>query len=162
MVLAANGAVTAVIYVYSADADADVDCSRHGLCGSGLTLDSASHSTLGLALFLLLALRTRSSYDKFWEGRKLWGLTVSLPRLLFRSVCVLAYLSLALPRLQTCIIHTMRCRSIVHETSPGRLPTSCPTPRMYTDVCLAWSLECVCARARRVGGKGKGGQTPEA
>lgn len=26
----------------------------------------------GLALFLLLAFRTNSSYDRWWEGRKLW------------------------------------------------------------------------------------------
>ncbi|KAK9803672.1 hypothetical protein WJX72_010504 [[Myrmecia] bisecta] len=28
--------------------------------------------TLGLSLFLLLAFRTNSSYDRWWEGRKLW------------------------------------------------------------------------------------------
>ncbi|EIE19862.1 UPF0187-domain-containing protein [Coccomyxa subellipsoidea C-169] len=28
--------------------------------------------TLGLALFLLLTFRTNSSYDRWWEGRKLW------------------------------------------------------------------------------------------
>lgn len=34
---------------------------------------SAVHSILGSALALLLVFRTNSSYDRFWEGRKLWG-----------------------------------------------------------------------------------------
>ena len=75
-VLAANGAVTTAIHFFS-DADAVDECSHYGLCGSGLTLDSSAHSTLGLALFLLLSFRVGSSYEKYWEGRKLWGLSVS-------------------------------------------------------------------------------------
>lgn len=31
------------------------------------------HSLVGVALGLLLVIRTNSSYDRFWEGRKLWG-----------------------------------------------------------------------------------------
>jgi len=93
-VIFANAAVTTAIHIFSRD---DEECSLYGLCGSGLTLDHSSHSTLGLALFLLLTFRVRSSYDKFWEGRKLWGLTVShfnvscslsARLLLLRVVCV--------------------------------------------------------------------------
>ncbi len=31
------------------------------------------HSLLGLVLSLLLVFRTNSAYDRWWEGRKLWG-----------------------------------------------------------------------------------------
>lgn len=31
------------------------------------------HSLVGVALGLLLVFRTNASYDRFWEGRKLWG-----------------------------------------------------------------------------------------
>lgn len=31
------------------------------------------HSMLGFALSLLLVFRTNSAYDRWWEGRKLWG-----------------------------------------------------------------------------------------
>jgi len=37
--------------------------------GIGVTL----HSLVGVALGLLLVFRTNASYDRFWEGRKLWG-----------------------------------------------------------------------------------------
>ena len=34
---------------------------------------SVVHSILGSALSLLLVFRTNSSYDRFWEARKLWS-----------------------------------------------------------------------------------------
>lgn len=37
--------------------------------GAGVTV----HSLVGVALGLLLVFRTNASYDRFWEGRKLWG-----------------------------------------------------------------------------------------
>jgi putative membrane protein len=43
-------------------------------------LPSFLHSILGSALSLLLVFRTNSSYDRFWEGRKLWGQVISSSR----------------------------------------------------------------------------------
>lgn len=43
------------------------------------------HSLVGLAFGLLLVFRTNSSYDRFWEGRKLWGGIVNETRNLIRS-----------------------------------------------------------------------------
>ncbi|WP_425614947.1 bestrophin family protein [Anatilimnocola sp. NA78] len=43
------------------------------------------HTLLGTALGLLLVFRTNSSYDKFWEGRKLWGGMVNECRNLARQ-----------------------------------------------------------------------------
>lgn len=31
------------------------------------------HSLVGVALGLLLVFRTNASYDRYWEGRRLWG-----------------------------------------------------------------------------------------
>lgn len=38
------------------------------------------HSTVGLVLSLLLAYRTNTAYDRWWEGRKLWGSLVNNSR----------------------------------------------------------------------------------
>lgn len=43
------------------------------------------HSLVGLVLSLLLVFRTNSSYDRFWEGRKLWGSIVNETRNLARA-----------------------------------------------------------------------------
>lgn len=38
------------------------------------------HSLLGFALSLLLVFRTNTAYDRWWEGRKLWGALVNTSR----------------------------------------------------------------------------------
>lgn len=43
------------------------------------------HSLVGVALGLLLVFRTNASYDRYWEGRKLWGSIVNETRNLVRS-----------------------------------------------------------------------------
>lgn len=50
-------------------------------------MPSLLHTLMGLALGLLLVFRTSSSYDRFWEGRKLWGGIVNETRNLVRSGC---------------------------------------------------------------------------
>jgi putative membrane protein len=54
-----------------------------------LAIPSAAHSLVGVALGLLLVLRTNASYDRFWEGRKLWGSIVNETRNLARASRVL-------------------------------------------------------------------------
>jgi len=54
-----------------------------------LAIPSLLHSLVGLALGLLLVFRTNASYDRFWEGRKLWGGIVNETRNLVRSAAVL-------------------------------------------------------------------------
>eukprot|EP01036_Dinobryon_divergens_P026687 gene26687-35363_t len=41
-----------------------------------LSYPSSVHSIVGTALGLLLVFRTNASYDRFWEGRKLWSTIV--------------------------------------------------------------------------------------
>jgi ion channel-forming bestrophin family protein len=43
------------------------------------------HSLVGVALGLLLVFRTNASYDRYWEGRKLWGTIANETRNLVRS-----------------------------------------------------------------------------
>jgi putative membrane protein len=47
-------------------------------------LSSNIHSLVGLALGLLLVLRTNASYERWWEGRKLWGSIINESRNLAR------------------------------------------------------------------------------
>ena len=41
---------------------------------------SVMHSLLGFVISLLLAYRTNTAYDRWWEGRKLWGALVNNSR----------------------------------------------------------------------------------
>lgn len=41
------------------------------------TIHAEMHTLLGLILGLLLVFRTNTSYDRWWEGRKLWGQLVN-------------------------------------------------------------------------------------
>ena len=56
------------------------------------------HALVGGALALLLVFRTNSSYDRFWEGRKLWGAIVNETRNLARQASVLLAADPALMR----------------------------------------------------------------
>lgn len=73
------------------------------------------HGMVGTALGLLLVFRTNQSYDRWWEGRKLWGSMVNTCRNLARSTSVhLAHdperltrvlkLTQAFPRASTCVL----------------------------------------------------------
>lgn len=46
------------------------------------------HSLVGVALGLLLVFRTNASYDRYWEGRRLWGGIVNETRNLVRGATV--------------------------------------------------------------------------
>ena len=52
---------------------------------------SLIHTTVGFVLSLLLAYRTNTAYDRWWEGRKLWGALVNNSRNL--AIKLSAYLS---------------------------------------------------------------------
>jgi putative membrane protein len=53
-----------------------------------VNISSLLHSLVGAALGLLLVFRTNASYDRFWEGRKLWGGMVNETRNLIRLASV--------------------------------------------------------------------------
>lgn len=61
--------------------------SLHMLLPKGwfdLAVPETAHALIGAALGLLLVFRTNASYDRFWEGRKLWGGMVNETRNLAR------------------------------------------------------------------------------
>ena len=51
-------------------------------------MPSLLHTLMGVAMGMLLVFRTSSSYDRFWEGRKLWGGIVNETRNLGRGAAV--------------------------------------------------------------------------
>lgn len=52
-----------------------------------IAVPSTVHGLVGVALGLLLVFRTNASYDRFWEGRKMWGGIVNESRNLARLAC---------------------------------------------------------------------------
>src|SRR5262245_25131539 len=44
------------------------------------------HSLLGIVLGLFLVFRTNSAYDRWWEGRRLWGSLVNSTRSLAQKM----------------------------------------------------------------------------
>lgn len=55
---------------------------------SWLVIPETAHTLVGGAIALLLVFRTNSSYDRFWEGRKMWGAIVNETRNLVRQATV--------------------------------------------------------------------------
>jgi putative membrane protein len=55
---------------------------------ASVAIPSLLHTLVGLPLGLLLVFRTNASYDRFWEGRKLWGGIVNETRNLARAASV--------------------------------------------------------------------------
>jgi putative membrane protein len=53
--------------------------------GHKLTAPLTVHGLVGTVMGLLLVFRTNASYDRFWEGRKLWGGIVNETRNLIRA-----------------------------------------------------------------------------
>src|SRR5262249_48458900 len=53
-----------------------------------LAIPETGHTLVGVALGLLLVLRTNASYDRYWEGRKQWGAMVNASRNLARTSSV--------------------------------------------------------------------------
>ena len=58
------------------------------MSGWPLAIPSVLHSLVGVALGLLLVFRTNASYDRYWEGRRLWGGIVNECRNLIRGASV--------------------------------------------------------------------------
>lgn len=53
-----------------------------------VSITTNAHILIGTALSLLLVFRTNSSYDRYWEGRKMWGAMLNESRNLGRGVRV--------------------------------------------------------------------------
>ncbi len=53
-----------------------------------IEIPTTVHTLVGFALGLLLVFRTNSAYDRFWEGRRLWGNMINECRNLARCAAV--------------------------------------------------------------------------
>ncbi len=51
------------------------------------TLTTTPFLLIGVAVGVFLGFRNNVSYDKFWEGRRLWGMLINSTRNLTRQVC---------------------------------------------------------------------------
>ncbi len=59
------------------------------LSGKDLSITTLPLTLTGTALAIFLGFRNNSSYDRFWEGRKLWGAMINNTRTLTRQVLTL-------------------------------------------------------------------------
>ncbi|APR82500.1 Putative membrane protein [Minicystis rosea] len=59
--------------------------AAYGYANHGIKLPSIAHTLLGVALGLLLVFRTNASYDRFWEGRRLFGSIINRSRDILRQ-----------------------------------------------------------------------------
>jgi ion channel-forming bestrophin family protein len=53
-----------------------------------IAVPSTVHAVVGTAMGLLLVFRTNASYDRFWEGRRMWGSIINESRNMGRGACV--------------------------------------------------------------------------
>lgn len=58
--------------------------------GRDIELSTSDISLAGAVLSLLMVLRTNSAYDRWWEGRKLWGALVNNCRNLSLKICAMS------------------------------------------------------------------------
>src|SRR5688500_7007386 len=54
------------------------------------SLDALGHTLMGALVGFLIVLRTNTAYERFWEGRKLWGGIVNSSRNLVRQAAAFA------------------------------------------------------------------------
>lgn len=71
-----------------------------------LTLSALPFTLVGLALSIFLGFRNNASYERFWEGRKLWGQLTNSSRSLTRQM--LRYIASDLPEQQAEIRYLQR------------------------------------------------------
>ena len=78
VMVAVYTAIVAAVEIYLLR---DLRMSGSGeLVGKALKNTTVMHSILGFVLSLLVVFRTNTAYDRWWEGRKLWGALVNNTR----------------------------------------------------------------------------------
>lgn len=85
----------------------------------GLHLNPAPFTLFGIALALFLGFRNSASYDRFWEGRKLWGSLLNTSRNLARQAHTLVdQPSYATPFINCLIATAYALKHQLRDTSP--------------------------------------------
>jgi putative membrane protein len=84
-----------------------------------LRLNPAPFTLFGIALALFLGFRNGASYDRFWEGRKLWGSLLNTSRSLARQAHTLVdQPSYATPFINCLIAMAYTLKHQLRETDP--------------------------------------------
>ena len=86
-----------------------------------LAIPVEAHTLIGAALGLLMVFRTNASYDRFWEGRKLWGGIVNASRNLARSAGAYLPPATARPMIAWAIACPYAAMHLLRGTA-GRVP----------------------------------------
>lgn len=102
---------------------------------------SLLHSLLGLAISLLLVFRTNTAYDRWWEGRRLWGglvnasrnLALKLDAYLDARHPLRADLATAIAEFAAVLKEHLRDRSFVAEGGISHAP-SAVVARLFHDL----------------------------
>lgn len=83
------------------------------------------HSVLGFVISLLLVFRTNTAYDRWWEGRKIWGgITNSSRNLAIKLQCMVTdeadrkYFRLMIPNYAFALKNLLRENEDFHELDP--------------------------------------------
>lgn len=88
-----------------------------------ISLNPAPFTLIGVALAIFLGFRNNASYDRFWEGRKLWGALVIDTRSLARQAITMSNLPADSPRItyfiQLLIAFTYALKHQLRRTDPA-------------------------------------------
>jgi putative membrane protein len=153
-----------------------------------LVIDPLGHSLLGVALGLLIVFRTNTSYDRYWEGRKLWGQMVTAARNLVRGAASAGVDVTELVRLAAAYTYTLKqhlrgsrdyseIRSLISESTYAHVTVGSNPPSVMAFYLSAWIQErltrkeidtslsrglesCVCTMVENEGGCERIGKTP--
>jgi len=79
--------ITAIYFIYVVLVTVVSEIAMPEVAGS-VAIDGITISSVGGCLFFLLVFRSNAAYDRWWEGRKKWGMVINRTRDLARqSIC---------------------------------------------------------------------------
>jgi ion channel-forming bestrophin family protein len=115
-------------------------------------IDPLGHSLLGVALGLLIVFRTNTSYDRYWEGRKLWGQMVTAARNLIRGAASAGVDVTELVRLAAAYTYTLKqhlrgsrdfseIKPLVSESAYANVAAASNPPSVMAFYLSAWIQE---------------------
>lgn len=91
-------------------------------------LNHQAHTWMGVVLGLLVVFRTNTAYERFWEGRRLWGGLVNASRNLVRGAAAhcppAADLAGLVSAYATSVMHSLRGQNdlgALHDLAPAEL-----------------------------------------
>lgn len=125
-----------------------------------MAIPSTMHSLTGFAIGMLLVFRTNASYDRYWEGRRLWGGLVNAARNLVRATesCLQGgELTVAIARWTAAfpfaVMYGLRGVAVPEAGLPGQLQAELRQVRnrQHVAVAVAEQLSALVQRAKREG-----------